>query len=225
MIKYIFAVILSLLFSCLSKATVLPLNVNDLSTDDYIVYSYNGVDYDIAWASMINSQRWYYNDASGVLSINELFAPTIYSGWNYAGTEGLPELTEIFSGENEILSLFKVDDTYIHAFDYWNTSLITVDASLNNVGSITGEQDLINKNISSEWSWDNATKAFEQMSDAEKFAEARSIMTTPGLSPDTFYIRLSDISGNGSTPVPEPKTVLIFAIALITLSARKKLFN
>jgi hypothetical protein len=221
MIKYLFAVVFALSFAAISQASVLPLNVNDLTTGDYIVYNYNGVDYDIAWASRINSQRYYYLGADGELSINELYAPTIYSGWKFAGTEGLPELTDIFSSENEILSLFKVDDSYIHAFEYWNTAFLTVNTSINNVGGITGEEDLISKTISSAWGWNNTTKPFAQMSDMEKADEAYLIMNAEGLYADTFYIRLSDITSQ----VPEPSTILIFAIALFALARRRKLFN
>ncbi|MBL4940146.1 MAG: PEP-CTERM sorting domain-containing protein [Colwellia sp.] len=42
---------------------------------------------------------------------------------------------------------------------------------------------------------------------------------------ETFYVRESSNSNHGPTPVPEPSTLLIFALALITLANKKRLFS
>jgi len=205
----------SLLVDCDSVA-------ND--TCSYITYEYQSVEYDIAWASSVNSERWYFK-ANGVLGFNELYNPTIHSGWNYAGKSGLPELLDIFSSEDEILSLFKLNGLYIHAFDYWNSAFVTVDTSLNNLNNISGEEDLINKNIKSALSWSGAAKSFDAMTLEEKGAEINAIMSASGSSYDTFYVRERPNLEQEPKPVPEPSTLMIFALGLIALASKKRLFK
>jgi len=42
---------------------------------------------------------------------------------------------------------------------------------------------------------------------------------------ETFYVRSSNVGNNGSTPVPEPSTLMIFALGLIALACKKRLFK
>jgi len=225
-------ILFSFFLSFYSNSSLL-VNCDSLANEtcSYITYEYNNVEYDVVWASSVNSERWYFNGANGELDFNELYAPTIYSGlsggWGYAGLGGLPDLNEIFSSDPitgnkvDLLSLFKPNGTYIHAFEYWNSAIITLDTSINNNGSITGEVDLERGDIQSSWSWSGVTKPFKDMSQAEKGAEINAIMNASGSSYDTFYVR----AHVDSKSVPEPSTLLIFALGLIALASKKRLFS
>ena len=201
------------LFVGASQATIIPLNVNDLSTNDYIVYNYNGVDYDVAWASKVNSERWYFDN-----TFNTLFAPTYHSGWEYAALNATNNSLEIFSDLSgvEILALFTdEDDNFIQAFEYWNTEF----------SSSVETANILIPQIRSEWaiSWaDYTTKPeyalFAAISDTY-------INNITAASYDTFYIRPSLVQDNDPTSVPEPSTLMIFALGIIALASKKRLFS
>jgi len=205
--------VLSFLFIGASQATILPLNVGDLTSEDYIVYNYNGVDYDVAWASKVNSERWYFDS-----TFNTLFSATYHSGWEYAALNATNNNLEIFSdlSGTDILALFTdEDDNFIQAFEYWNSEFSSSDEIAN----------ILIPQIRSEWaiSWGDYTTepeyaALVDISDSY-------INNITGASYDTFYIRPSLTQGNDSTPVPEPSTLLIFALGLIALASKKRLFS
>jgi len=46
-----------------------------------------------------------------------------------------------------------------------------------------------------------------------------------GRGNETFYIRKTVNLTNGTTPVPEPSTLLIFSLGLIALASKKRLFS
>ncbi|GAW94424.1 MULTISPECIES: hypothetical protein [Colwellia] len=201
--------IITLVFSNISQATILPLNVNDLTADDYIVYNYGGVDYDIVWASKVNSEIWYTDKT---YNFNTLFAPSFYenSGWGYAGEDGIPDLLTIFSGllGSEVESLFLLNNSYVHAFSHWNS---VFDEVINN-------NDILNKDIRSTWSWFAPDSDLTDIS--EKKLQHKNIMSTSGATYDTFYVRKTLTFIPAPKPIPEPLTITLFAIALIALQIK-----
>lgn len=215
MIKYIFAVIFLLFFSCLSKATVLPLNVNDLTTDDYIVYNYNGVDYDIAWASSVSSEIWFIDSD---YNYNILFDASFHSGWSFAGDNGIPTIDELLStisGE-ELLTLFSPNGQYVQAFEYWNSVFYGVEDNGVN---------LRNKQIASSWKWEvPSTVNVDTLTRNEKEDLDFEIADSSDTFFDMFYFRVSSVQEPAQS-VPEPSSMFIFVAALFALVGRKKLFN
>ncbi|MDX2367509.1 MAG: PEP-CTERM sorting domain-containing protein [Colwellia sp.] len=204
--------VFSFVLSSVSQASLITaLEIGDLSSEDYIVFEYNDVSYDVAWASKVNSERWYI---PGTTDFNTLFAPTIHSGWEYASLNATNNSLEIFSdlSGTQILDLFTDSgNNYIQAFKYWNSEF----SSSNETGNILTPQ------IRSEWAvtWaDYQAMSISSISDTY-------INNVTGASYDTFYIRPSLIQGNGPTPVPEPSTLMIFALGLIALASKNKLFS
>lgn len=208
MIKFILKNLLTVAFivsAFLSQTAQATLIQSNITSDSYITY--NGID--IAWASKVNSERYYIS----LDEVNVLLTPDVQNGWVYGSTEQLLMLTSL-SG-NDLLALFtRNDGSYINAFEYWNTIYSGVDNT----------NDVLAGQIRSEWVWsiplndDLASKT-----DSEKGLQAYEITNTTGSAYDTFYFRVAN-SNNSGTPVPEPSTLLIFAMGLLALTfkARKQ---
>jgi len=209
---------ISFLFIGASQATILPLNVNDLTTDDYIIYNYNGVDYDIAWASQVNSEVWFVDDN---YNYNLLFAADFHAGWSFAGENGIPTIDEIFSGITGagLLAEFTRDGAFVHAFEFWNSFFDTPENGLN----------LGNKEIASTWDWKIPTGMnIDLLTPTEKDDLDWEINGSGSSHYDTFYVRTSVTPTNDPndlTPVPEPSTLMIFALGIIALASKKRLFS
>jgi hypothetical protein len=202
------------LFIGASQATILPLNGDDLTTDDYIVYNKDGVNYDIAWASQVSSEVWFVDND---YNYNLLFAADYHVGWSFAGENGIPTIEEIFLGITgaELLAEFTRNGEFVHAFEYWNSFFDTPENGLN----------LGNKEVASAWGWSIPSGTDI---DALSFSEKQNLdfeINDLDTGYDTFYIRSSQVQGNGPTPVPEPTTILIFALGLIALVCKNKLFS
>lgn len=200
---------IALLLSSVAQATPIttqPAVENDTQAGSYITY--NGVD--IAWASNVNSERWYLS----LDGYNTLLAPTIYTGWDFATTEQWDMITAL-SG-SELLALFtrESDGSYIQAFEYWNT-FYEADNNASNV---------LNGKIASNWSWSVPTNEdTDNLNDAQKIAQIEAIDFISTSFYDTFYFRTTQT--NNSTPVPEPSTLMIFALGIIALASKKKMFS
>lgn len=209
-IKIIFVV--SLFFSEVSQSTILPLDTTSITSEDYIVYNYAGVDYDIVWASNVNTQRW-YTDRS--YNFNTLFAPSFYenSRWAYAGEDDIPDLLTIFSGLSgaEVESLFIINNNYVHAFSHWNS---VFDDVINN-------NDILNKDIKSTWSWFAPEPDINLNDMSEKKLQRTEILSTSGATYDTFYVRKT----NSPVLVPEPSTLIIFALGIMMLVSKRRFFS
>ncbi len=207
MIKLIIklSIVCSFIFSSISYATPI---MTDLTGDSYVTYEHeNGVKYDIAWASEVNSERYYLD--SGV---NTLYRADTHVGWDFA-TDFELDLLQALALSGELSSMFtRLDGSYIHAFDYWN--------DLYSVPDNTDEFN-ISLSLASEWAWTAPlNEDIDDLSDIQKFTQAMEILQLTGTSYDTFYFRTPS-----ARPVPEPSSLLIFAVALIALASRKKLFN
>jgi hypothetical protein len=202
------------LFIGASQATILPLNVGDLTTDDYIVYNKGGVNYDIAWASQVNSEVWFVDID---YNYNVLFTADYHAGWSFAGENGIPTIDEIFLGITgaELLAEFTRNGEFVHAFEYWNSFFDTPEHGFN----------LSNKEIASAWDWSIPLGIdIDALSLSDK-EDLDFEITDLDTGYDTFYIRFSQVQGNGSTPVPEPSTLVIFTLGLIALVSKNKLFS
>ena len=206
---------ISFVFVGASQATILPLNVNDLTTDDYIVYNYNGVDYDIAWASQVSSEVWFVDEN---YNYNLLFAADYHAGWSFAGENDIPTINDMFSGISgtALLAEFTRGGEFVHAFEFWNSFFDIPENGLN----------LGNKEIASTWDWRIPTGInIDALSSDDKYDLDWEINGAGSTHYDTFYFRTSVSPVDDSTPVPEPSTLMIFALGLIALASKKRLFN
>jgi hypothetical protein len=206
MIKFFLNSILvcSFFFASISQATLIT---SDLTEDSYITYK--GIDF--AWASRINAEKFYVNSSS----YNELLDPTIHVGWDFATLAQLDMLTDL-SGK-ELLKLFtRQDGTYIDAFEYWNTVY----------EEATDTNNILAREIKSHWSWSSPkNEVYDDLSSAEKMQQFLEIANTQLTDYETFYVRVSVVQGGNTNPVPEPSTLMIFALGLIALASKKKLFS
>jgi len=198
------------------QATILPLNSNALTTDDYIVYNYNGIDYDIAWASPVNTEVFFIDRS---YNYNLLFTADYHTGWSFAGENGIPTVNDIFSGitGSALLTQFKRDGGYVHAFEYWNSFFDSVDDNGAN---------LADKDIASTWDWQTPDNVkIEGLGTSEKADLADDIFNSGNIFYDTFYFRASVAADPVPKPIPEPATILIFVLGIIALASKKRLFN
>tara|TARA_R110001583_G_scaffold112288_2_gene261642 strand:- start:191 stop:856 length:666 start_codon:yes stop_codon:yes gene_type:complete len=208
-----------ILLTSIAQATLLPINYNELTSNDYIVYNYGGIDYDITWASSENSERWYDRN----YNYNTLLGPTIRQGWSFAGVNDIPSLTNIFTGlsGSDILSQFTRNGNFIHSFSYWNTVFTEVDTTIF-MGEVLGTLDIKSKHIRSQWSWsvpiNDDIASTDDLDD--KKAQRTEIIGIDTSDYATFYIRKT-----ATKPVPEPSTLMIFALGLIALASKKRLFS
>jgi hypothetical protein len=127
--------------------------------------------------------------------VNIISGPS--DGWRYAEEDELVNLRNAILLDSDFyLGLFTNDDgTYKHALSDWNSHLTNL--------TLFG--------------------GFGSISDLDNF-KAGQINSRISANPDaewqyeTFYVR-------GTTQVPEPSTIMIFAIALIALTMRKRAIN
>ena len=229
--------ILKIGFICaISFTSVVQANL--IQDTHYITfYDYNGEDIDVAWASNVSSERDYYSSTN----INTLFAPEkLNDGWHFAEkyTESLDLLTflRVMDGD-ELLAKFTNGNSYINAFSFWNSYITEV--------MLPDTENLKNNQINSEWSWtvasddDNVTPPTtipsisksqwnltpKEWGDAEKDDQYVRISNTDKYNFETFYFRIHDVQTGDTTSVPEPSTLMIFALGLIALVSKKKLFS
>lgn len=208
MIKFFIKVnlVLCFLISSFAQATLIPLDIKELSDDSYIEYNHNGVIYDIAWASTVNTQKYYDFDSG--LNVNILYTPGIRTGWDFANDEQLALLKSLAVSGELLTRLTRDDNSFRHAFEYWN-DYYTAPVGTGNVSA---------GNVASDWAW----RFSGGTPTADSLPEAFEIGNVTGSFYDTFYFRVQD---NGSTPIPEPSTLMIFALGLIALVSKKRLFS
>jgi len=152
-------------------------------------------DIDWTWASPVNEASW----ESGS---NILYGPELHAGWRYAS------LAELNTLRNELTLLdftkkdINGDDFYVQSVEYWNSDFLSISESLEPDASDSVD-DFLGGWISSDPSYYPGVHADDELN-----------------LWDRFYVR--DIADRVSTPVPEPSTIMTFAIALIALSMRKR---
>jgi len=171
--------------------------------------------YDWAWASPVHSEEW---------GTNTLYQPDLHSGWKYASFDELMDF-RIFFMENG-LDLFKLKNAegenviidgqqqYIQAVSFWNDSFDNILLE-ETVEGPDGEM-IANPNLST----DNFLNGFIASDPADDVKYDTDIFGELDHW-ETFYVR--DVEDRpDAEPVPEPTTLLIFAIGLIALSLRAR---
>jgi hypothetical protein len=235
--------------SCVFVGTTQAALINVTQEEYYITvnnYNNSGIDIDIAWVSSVNAERYYFIEGQE-LKINTLYSPDKFhigndvldDGWHFAEDNALSSsLLTSFSGfvEGALLDSFTTtSNTYINAFQYWNSYI-------NDTTLFLG--DIQSNFIGSEWVWDIAgddvnipPKGDPSISElewslspelwdiSEQFSQKERIERTDDDRFETFYFRVNDAQTVNSTPVPEPSTLMIFALGLIALVSKKRLFN
>ncbi|OUR77239.1 hypothetical protein A9Q75_15390 [Colwellia psychrerythraea] len=222
--KKISIILLSVIAFNASAGTI-PTSVVDISDNYYV--SYNG--YDIMWVSATSYQfLWsgfeptdiqysdyqdtvYQNtDTQNNIIYNQLLSSNFNGGdWQYFEELGLTGsandfLIDIYESEfglytngvSLLTDLFYEGGQYKHAFEFWNA---TTENSL-----------LILDDIQFNGDFSFASQR-EHESGEDWDAEFKN----------SFYIRQSA----PTQPVPEPSTLMIFALGLVALASRKKLLS
>jgi hypothetical protein len=186
-------------------ADTAPKNINTIGADSYITYKKNGRTWDIAWASDVNSELYF----EGYI-YNTLFAANTQTGWTTMPVDESSGQLELFLGwdNSAILELFRVGSStnFTHAFEYWNSEFISPlnpDPS-SYVAPIRSEMILTLDDLKN-------TSTINYKIDGNNNYE--------GSTAHTFYFRESTVS------VPEPSTLMIFALGLIALASKKRLFS
>ena len=214
-----------LLTSVAHAGLIKDVNAGLIKDVNYITYQ--GVDF--AWASSVNSERWFFNFE---YDYNTFLKPKTQAGWDFASDDELSLLTALT--RSELLALFTLDNqSLIHAFAFWNDIFTeaTVTDGFNCHDPLGIIKDLCATQIRSQWSWTVPdTDNFDSLTASQRVTEGKLQEKSMSESPrtpsyDTFYVRTSLGQGNGNTPIPEPSTLMIFALGLIALAGKKKLFN
>ena len=199
----IFIFITSLVFSSSSNATLITDSAL-LTSDNYVTYAGNGVTIDFAWASLVNVEYWGDPDLD---TTNRLYAPELHQGWGYASADDLDILLTNFTLDD----FSNGDGTYIQAVSFWNSIFDDIVLRLN-IGGVDmvfdgNLLDYAPGKVSSYW--------------ISAGVDGSNVI---GGGNETFYVRKT-FTQNPPQPVPEPSTLMIFALGLIALASKKRLFN
>jgi hypothetical protein len=204
MIKFIrkFLIVLSFISAGVANATLIT---EDLTEDNYATIG----QLDWAWASVINTNGVAQNEIYGPADV---FDAALNVTWRYANDDELSAfITLILSDPNYYLDLFTLKDNlgnivkdglnikYKHAIPFWNSDYEDVYS-----GSGGNTDNFLAGKINSKVSTFSGSFNPFVASPEDWYYE-------------TFYVR------NTPSQVPEPSTIMIFAIALIALSMRKHL--
>ncbi len=202
MIKYAVNVVLSvcLVLSSAVQASLIT-DSSLLTSDHYVTYESDEVTIDFAWVSPINVEFWGDPDLA---TTNQLFAPSLHSGWEYANDADLDILLTNFS----LADFTNTDGSYKHAVEFWNSVFndIVIRFTLNSIEYVD-KSNLANYSnglVSSHW-----------VSSGENGQDAA------GSQYETFYVRKT--FNSSPTPVNEPTSLLILALALMLLSLRTRI--
>lgn len=214
MIKFAVKVLFStcLIMSSIANASLIT-DSSLLTSDHYVTYSDENVTIDFAWASPINVEYW---GEPGELGTNRLYAPTLHQGWSYASQEDINILLANFTladftiGEGD-------DRTFINAVQFWNTIFDDVVLRLDLDNNPDNGYELVD--------WQNLENLENGLVRSEWTASGVNGQGVGGTYYyETFYVR-KIVNNAPSTPVPEPSTLMIFAIALIALSLKTRYTN
>lgn len=197
-----FIFIISLVSSNMVNATLIT-DSSLLTSDHYVTYEGDGVIIDFAWASPVNVEYWGDPDLD---TTNRLYAPELHEGWGYASDSDIDILLDNFTIDD-----FSNDDgSYIQAVSFWNSVFDDIVLRMNIGGvEVVFDGNLLDYTpgkVSSEW--------------ASSGVDGSQVL---GSGNETFYVRTT--LTNNPAPIPEPSTLMIFALALITLAGKKRLFS
>jgi len=208
-------VIITFVSSFASFAGLITPNTSSLAQNSYVTYG----GYDWTWASTFNVQFYFCDPKSDDNTINyDDYLSTVYSGNACANTfsnqlmsvgyhQGWSFFEDLLPNSGTTLSV------YLESFLTANkTSVLDLFTDTN--GNKIQSFGYWNTSI-------NTTSAFNAafVSDwRTKTRAAVSPFTDPSAFANTIYVRKTQTSN----PVPEPATILIFAIALLALSVRSR---
>ncbi|GEM_PF-1670248 len=207
MIKFIqrFLIVLSFITVGAANATLIT---EDLTEDNYVTIG----QLDWAWASVINTNGVALNE---IYAPADVFDPALNVTWRYAEDDELSAfIALILDNTDHYLDLFTLKDEfgntlkddqnrvqYKHAIPFWNSAYEDVySGSGGNVDNFKAGD--IKSNVSIYQGVPGSFNPFAPVPTDWYF--------------ETFYVR------NTQAQVPEPSTIMIFAIALIALSMRKR---
>jgi len=149
-------------------------------------------DIDWTWASPVNIASW---------GTNTLYGPEIHTGWRYASLDEL----DIIRGTLTLSAFTEKDadgnDIYIQSVEYWNDVFVSLTEDVNPESAL---------------SVTNFSTGYISSDPSENFGGIHGDVSHW----ERFYVR--DIADRPVSQVPEPSTIMIFAIALIALSMRKR---
>jgi len=174
-----------------------------LTSDHYVTYEGDSVIIDFAWASPVNVEYWGDPDLD---TTNRLYAPELHEGWGYASDSDIDILFANFT----IDDFSNGDGTYIQAVSFWNSVFDDIVLRIN-VGGVDvvfdgNLLDYVPAKVSGEW--------------ASSGVDGSQII---GSANETFYVRTTIT--NNPAPIPEPSTLMVFALAIIALASKKRLFS
>ncbi len=170
-------------------------NASLLTEDNYITvhHSDSGVDLDWTWASSFNVQ-FYYD-----FYINEHNKGSVLNELYAPETQGWRSATKAefdYFKDNISAGSFFDGNSYKNSFDFFNSDQnLTVDSTA-----------FVKEGIRTEFPEDTSMDGIFTYYEAGVY--------------ETFYVRTSSLV-TGAKPIPEPLTIILFAIALIALQIRQ----
>lgn len=212
MIKFtkIFVFIFSIIFTSFSYGTLITnLSATELAAanfsnaQDFLTEELEGINYvtyngwDYAWVSPVNSVTW---------SGNTLYAPQLQKNWFNATISDLTGNIDHLSiiktlGVNFFTKTENGESYFIHAVEFWNSQFKSLALTTNEESSLT----------SLNFAAGDIVGEINQLGARKKHF-------------DLFYVR--NVSDRPApSQVPEPASLLIFALGLIALSLRVRRAN
>jgi len=172
---------------------------SSLMTDDhYITVTHDdGSVLDWAWVSS-NSVEYYYVTET-INGQDETYLDNrFFAPDTIAGWDvATPDEFNFFSNNIFLSDFTNTNGSYITAHSFWNTN-----------DEVFDSEDFNDGDIASAWVKDSTLNYNQNLIPDDYWF-------------DTFYVR----THTAPNPVPEPSTLMIFALGLITLASRKKLFK
>lgn len=194
-------------------ADVAPINTGEVSQDSYITHydANTGTNWDIAWASDVNSELFFEGGY-----YNTLFSADTHVGWTTMPVDVSSGRLELFVNMNdsEIWDLFRIGSTttFIHAFEYWNSVFLS---------PLSADPSSLGLDLRSEM-----TLTLNDFKNIDTINYDRTANNHfDGTIANTFYFRESIVQPDNTNSVPEPSTLMIFALGLIALASKKRLFS
>ena len=197
-IKVLLIISLLPLFS--TQATLIT-DTSQLTDDHYVTYE--GIDF--AWVSPVNVEFW--------PGTNILYAPDLHDGWDFATSEELALFRSNFSLSDFRFEISPGIYRYKHAVQFWNSFFtdVRICSDVDDSCEEQNVQNLIDGEIRSSWTTDSNIEILPGLFFTIDAIDMESAHF------ETIYIR------RNAQPVPEPATLLIFALGIFALALRVRI--